>query len=66
MAEFDVSKYLKPGKNRLVAVVSKWCDGTYLECQDKWRMSGIFRDVYLLVRPKGHIEDVFVKTKIVK
>lgn len=64
MAEFDVSKYLKPGKNRLVAVVSKWCDGTYLECQDKWRMSGIFRDVYLLVRPKGHIEDVFVKTKI--
>lgn len=64
LAEFDVSKYLKTGKNRLVAVVSKWCDGTYLECQDKWRMSGIFRDVYLLVRPKGHIEDIFVKTDV--
>ena len=64
MAEFDVSKYLKLGKNRLVAVVSKWCNGSYLECQDKWRMSGIFRDVYLLVRPKGHIEDIYVKTNV--
>lgn len=64
MAEFDVTKYLRIGKNRLTAVVCKWCDGTYLECQDKWRMSGIFRDVYMLVRPKGHLNDVFVHTDV--
>ena len=62
LSEFDVSKYLKNGKNRLTAIVTKWCDGSYLECQDKWRMSGIFRDVYLLIRPKGHVQDVQVGT----
>ena len=64
LAEYNITKYLKMGKNRLTVVVPKWCDGTYLECQDKWRMSGIFRDVYLLVRPKGHIEDIEVKTEV--
>ena len=62
--EFDVTKFLKNGKNRLTAIVCKWCDGTYLEVQDKWRMSGIFRDVYLLVRPKGHTKDIKVNTSI--
>ncbi len=64
LAEFDVTEYLKLGKNRLTAIVTKWCDGTYLEAQDKWRMSGIFRDVYLLVRPKGHTKDVKVTTSL--
>lgn len=64
LAEFDITSYLRVGKNRMTVVVPKWCDGTYLECQDKWRMSGIFRDVYLLVRPKGHIEDIEVKTEV--
>lgn len=64
LAEYDITKFLHTGKNRLTAVVSKWCDGSYLEDQDKWRMSGIFRDVYLLFRPKGHIKDVSVKTDI--
>lgn len=64
MAEFDVTKYLRTGKNRLTAIVSKWCDGSYLEDQDKWRMSGIFRDVYLLVRPRGHVGDVEVGTDV--
>ena len=54
-AEYDITKYLHTGKIRLTAIVSKWCDGSYLEDQDKWRLSGIFRDVYLLFRPKGHI-----------
>ena len=44
-AEYDITKYLHTGKNRLTAIVSKWCDGSYLEDQDKWRLSGIFRDV---------------------
>ena len=64
LVEFDVTKYLRTGKNRLTAIVCKWCDGSYLECQDKWRMSGIFRDVYLLARPKGHVGDISVKTKL--
>lgn len=64
LAEFDITKFLKTGKNRLTAIVTKWCDGSYLECQDKWRMSGIFRDVYLLVRPKGHVNDIKVTTEI--
>ena len=64
LAEFDITPYLRTGKNRMTVIVCKWCDGTYLECQDKWRMSGIFRDVYLLVRPKGHIGDISVNTDI--
>lgn len=58
-AEFDISSYLVSGKNRIAVMVLKWCDGTYLEDQDLWRFSGIFRDVYLLGRDKAHIRDVF-------
>lgn len=54
-SEFRITRFLKNGENTVTAAVLKWCDGTYLECQDKWRMSGIFRDVYLLVRPADGI-----------
>ena len=63
-SEFDVTDHLKNGKNRLAVLVLKWCDGTYLEDQDKFRMSGIFRDVYLLKRPENCIFDYFTTTKI--
>lgn len=63
-SEFDVTDYLFEGTNRITVVVLKWCDGTYLECQDKWRMSGIFRDVYLLSRPDGHVKDIEVNTTL--
>ncbi|MBR6626588.1 MAG: DUF4981 domain-containing protein [Lachnospiraceae bacterium] len=61
--EFDVSDYIKEGRNRLAVLVLKWCDGTYLEDQDKFRMSGIFRDVYLLKRPRNFVRDYFVTTE---
>ncbi len=60
-AEFDISKYLKHGKNTVTVRVIKWCVGSYLEDQDFFRFSGIFRDVYLLSREEGHIKDVFIK-----
>lgn len=63
-SEFDVSNALKEGENTIAILVLKWCDGSYLEDQDKFRMSGIFRDVYLLFRPQNHIRDYFVKTAI--
>ncbi|NOV01103.1 glycoside hydrolase family 2 TIM barrel-domain containing protein [Paenibacillus planticolens] len=63
-AEFDISPYLKAGKNRMAVMVLKWCDGTYLEDQDLWRFSGIFRDVYLLARGKSHIRDVFNRQEL--
>lgn len=56
--EIDITDYIQPGENRLMAVVPKWCTGTYFEDQDKWRLSGIFRDVYLLHRPERHIKDL--------
>lgn len=59
-AEFDISGYLVEGDNLLQALVLKWCDGTYLEDQDKFRMSGIFRDVYLIWRPEQHITDYVI------
>lgn len=65
-AEFDVTGYLREGKNKLAVLVLKWCDGSYLEDQDKFRMSGIFRDVYLLKRPQQAIRDYFVKTILKK
>lgn len=61
-AEFDISKYLKEGKNTLRIQVFRWCDGSYLEDQDGWRMAGIFRDVYLVSKSKVHINDFFVTT----
>ncbi len=56
-SEFDVTDYLKDGENTIVCAVLKWCDGTYLEDQDKFRLSGIFRDVYMVSRPAKRIED---------
>lgn len=63
-SEFDVSSMILEGTNKLAVLVLKWCDGSYLEDQDKFRMSGIFRDVYLLKRPRQAIRDYFVKTII--
>ena len=56
-AEFDVTTYLREGRNRLAVEVYRWCDGSYLEDQDMWRLSGIFRSVQLWVRPLAHISD---------
>ena len=56
-AEFDVTKFVSEGKNRLAVEVYRWCDGSYLEDQDMWRLSGIFRPVQLWVRPLVHISD---------
>ena len=58
-SEFDVTDLLQDGENTLAALVLKWCDGSYLEDQDKFRMSGIFRDVYLLKRPEEGVFDYF-------
>ncbi|MBR2474378.1 MAG: DUF4981 domain-containing protein [Clostridia bacterium] len=63
-SEINVTKLVHAGKNEIKVLVFKWCDGTYLEDQDKWRMSGIFREVYLLFRQKKHIKDIEVKNKI--
>jgi beta-galactosidase/evolved beta-galactosidase subunit alpha len=59
-AEFDVTVFVRPGKNTLDVRVIQWSDGTYLEDQDMWWLSGIFRDVYLLARPATHISDIRV------
>jgi Beta-galactosidase/beta-glucuronidase len=56
-AEFDVTACLREGSNRLAVEVYRWCDGSYLEDQDMWRLSGIFREVQLWVRPLVHIAD---------
>lgn len=63
-AEFDLSGVLRPGANRLAVMVLRWCDGSYLEDQDMWRMSGIFRDVVLLHKPATHISDFRVETAL--
>jgi beta-galactosidase len=63
-SEFNITQQLKQGKNRIAVMVLKWCDGSYLEDQDMWRLSGIFREVYLLSREKLHISDVFVKSDL--
>ena len=63
-SEFEVTNYLHSGENHIAVLVLKWCDGSYLEDQDKFRMSGIFRDVYLLARPKCHLRDFFVNTAL--
>ncbi len=56
-SEFNLNKYVKTGKNSIVLKVMKWSDGSYLECQDFWRMSGITRDTYLVARNKAHLKD---------
>ena len=57
-AEFNISKYLKPGKNLIAMQVMRWCDGSYFEDQDFWRFTGIAREVYLYARPKQHAADI--------
>ena len=62
-AEFDITDLVRPGENELLAKVRKWCSGSYLEDQDFFRFNGIFRDVYLLSRPQGHIRDIKIVTE---
>ncbi|MBR2406293.1 MAG: beta-galactosidase [Clostridia bacterium] len=62
VSEWDITEHVHSGENELAVLVLKWCDGTYLEDQDKFRMSGIFRDVYLLYRPEEHLRDFTVTT----
>ena len=63
-AEFDITPYLKDGENTLAVEVYRYSDGTYLECQDMWRLSGIYRDVFLQARPGVHLRDFFVSTNL--
>ncbi|WP_121613396.1 glycoside hydrolase family 2 TIM barrel-domain containing protein [Mesobacillus foraminis] len=63
-AEFDLTPYIKDGENKLAVEVYRWCDASWLEDQDFWRMSGIFRDVYLYSTPQVHINDFFVTTEL--
>ncbi|MCU5771190.1 beta-galactosidase [Erwiniaceae bacterium BAC15a-03b] len=63
-AEFDLSDYLQPGNNRLAVMVLRWSDGSYLEDQDMWRMSGIFRDVSLLHKPQVQLADIQLETHL--
>ena len=65
-AEFDITKYITPGKENLIAMqVMRWCDGSWNEDQDFWRLCGIAREAYLYARPKVHIEDVFITPDLV-
>lgn len=59
-SEFRVTDRLRKGKNTVKLLVLKWCDGSYMEDQDMWRMSGIFREVYLLARDHAHLTDIFL------
>ncbi|MEO0687899.1 MAG: sugar-binding domain-containing protein, partial [Cyanobacteria bacterium J06649_11] len=63
-AEFDITPALKSGENEIIAVVYRWSDGTYLEDQDHWHLSGIHREVYLLARPRTYLEDFFIKVDL--
>ncbi len=66
-SEFNITEFVNEGKNKISVLVFKWCDGSYLEDQDFWRLSGIFRDVYILARNKtAHIKDIEVKTSFNK
>ncbi|PWE00391.1 glycoside hydrolase family 2 TIM barrel-domain containing protein [Marinilabilia rubra] len=62
-AEFNITEYLKNGSNRITLKVYRWSDGSYLEDQDHWRMSGIHREVFLMARPKVHLRDIAVRTR---
>jgi beta-galactosidase len=64
-SDFNVTKYIRSGKNTLAVEVYRWCDGSYLEDQDFWRMSGITRDVYLFSTNKVHVSDVFVHSGLI-
>ena len=63
-ARFDISKFVKAGENTIALQVFRWCDGTYIECQDFWRHSGIYRDVTLEARAKSRVEDIFITPKL--
>ncbi len=63
--EFEITKYLKPGKNKVALEVYRWSDGSYLECQDFWRISGIERSILLLSRPNSYIQDFFAKAQLI-
>ena len=63
-SEFDITELVRDGENTIDVLVLKWCISTYLECQDKFRFSGIFRNVYLLTRPEKHITDYKIETKL--
>ena len=63
-AEFDITPYLQPGENLLAVQVYRWSDGSYLEDQDMWFLSGIFRDVYLFATPEVHLRDFWVRTEL--
>ena len=66
-SEFNITEYVHTGKNRIAVLVLKWCDGTYLEDQDMWRLSGIFREVFILERSRlGRIDDYYVTTEFKK
>ena len=65
-AEFDITKYVQPGKENLIAMqVMRWCDGSYLEDQDFWRLCGIARECYLYSTPKSHVKDLFIVPDLV-
>ena len=66
VSEFDITDYVCEGENRVDVLVLKWCFGSYLEDQDKWRFTGIFRDVYLLFRPQYHMTDYKITTSLEK
>ncbi len=63
-AEFDITDYVHPGTNRIAVEVYRWSDGSYLECQDFWRISGIERDVFLFSTPEVHVRDFFARTSL--
>ena len=63
-AEFNITRYLKPGKNLMAVEVYRWAAGSYLEDQDTWRLSGIYRDVTLVSRAPLHVEDFHVQAKL--
>jgi beta-galactosidase len=65
-AEFNITRYLKPGENTIAVEVYRWCDGSYLEDQDFWRLSGIFRDVYLWSPPSAYLRDCLITTDLDK
>ena len=64
VAEFDLTKHLRKGENRLAVQVFRWSDGSYLECQDMFRMSGIFRDVYLYSTPRMAVRDHYITSQV--
>lgn len=65
-AEFDITRFVKPGQKNLIAMqVMRWCDGSYLEDQDFWRLCGIARENYIYARPQAHVEDVYIRPDLV-